>query len=118
LHSGRRPLAVIAVGLGLVLFARDVRALRAEATRMRRDALAAVKDLDGGARRADVHRGTDELARCTVIEGLEPPRTGLVSIVIPYGRQRPLWVGLDVHTRPACFWRLFAGHIIAYALLR
>src|SRR5260370_20342538 len=57
LHSGGRPLAVIAVGLGLVLFACDVRALRSEATRMRCDALAAVKDLDGAARRADVHRG-------------------------------------------------------------
>src|SRR5260221_14212444 len=63
LHSGGRPLAVIAVGLGLVLFARDVLALWSEAKSMRRDAFAAVKDLDGAARCADVHRGADELAR-------------------------------------------------------
>src|SRR6266704_2441609 len=67
LHSGGRPLAVVAVGLGLVLFARDVRALCSEATRVRRDAFAAVKDLDGAARCTDVHRGADELARGAVM---------------------------------------------------
>src|SRR5260221_4620493 len=71
LHSGGRPLAVVAVGLGLVLFARDVRAFRSEATRVRRDAFAAVKDLDRAARRADVHRGADELARCAVVSVVE-----------------------------------------------
>src|SRR6266542_552901 len=71
LHSGRRPFAVIAVGLGLVLFARDVRPLRSERARVRRDAFAAVKDLDGAARCADVHRGADELARRAVMSVVE-----------------------------------------------
>ena len=51
LHPRRWPLAVVAVGLGFVLFARRVLAPRAEAAFMRGDALAAVKDLHRASRR-------------------------------------------------------------------